>query len=336
MMNISMFGLFNSHEEKHTQDVIGDVVFKRFEGNPILKPNTEFPWKAKAVYNPAAIYLDNKIHLIYRGQAHDGVSCLGYATSRDGLTIEEDLEAPIYRPSASFELPTKQGWNSGCEDPRITQVDDRLIITYTAYDGTNPPRIAMTSISTTDFLEKRWIFEAPRLISPPGVDDKDCCIVENGSGYTAYHRLGNSLWMDSLRDLDFPEVKFLTGGILATPRSDHWDNLKIGLAAPPLEIDEGLLLFYHALCNPGFKYQIGVMLLDKSNPHKIIARSNAPLLSPTEYYETHGQVTNIVFSCGAILINDTIYMYYGGADTVTGVATIPLQGLLASLLQQTS
>ncbi len=328
-----MFGLFESaqKEPKSTKSLTG---FVKFEGNPILGPNENIPWKSKAVYNPAAIYLDGKVHLIYRGQGKDGVSCLGYATSSDGFSIEKDFDDPIYRPSASFELPTKQGWNSGCEDPRITKVGDTLIITYTAYDGTNPPRVAMTSILEKDFLSQNFVFEPPKLISPPGVDDKDCCIIENPSngGYIAFHRLGNSLWMDKLRDLDFPDIKFLTGGILATPRDDSWDNIKIGLASSPIDTSDGLLLFYHALCNPGFKYQIGAMLISKSDPHKIIARSSAPLLSPELAYEKEGQVPNSVFSCGSVVISDTIYMYYGGADTVTCVATMPMQNLLNVLL----
>ena len=64
------------------------------------------------------------------------------------------------------------------------------------------------------------------------------------------------------------------------------------------------------------------MLLDQNDLHKILARTDAPLLSPEMNYEKEGQVPNVVFSCGTVVINDSIYMYYGGGDTVTGVATI--------------
>lgn len=331
-----MFGLFESDEKEIKVREDAQTSFKRFSGNPILVPDSSKPWKAKAVYNPAAIFLDGKVHLIYRGQGNDGVSCFGYASSLDGTTINEDLDDPIYRPSANFELPTKHGWNSGCEDPRLTQVGDNLILTYTAYDGTNPPRVAMSSIPIRDFLAKNWVFEPPKLISPPGVDDKDCCIIENptSGGFIAFHRLGSSIWMDKLRDLDFPEIKFLTGGIIASAREGMWDNIKIGLASPPFVTDVGLLLLYHSLSNPGFKYQIGAMILDKNNSHKIIARSEKPLLSPEENYEKEGQIPNLVFSCGAVLKDDTIFMYYGGADTVTCVATMNLQDLLDTLLRK--
>lgn len=336
-----MFGFFDFTGPKKEQEK-GDVStaenvygFEKFKDNPILKSDKDISWKAKAVYNPAAIYLDQKIHLVYRGQSNDGVSSFGYAVSEDGFKIKEDLDEPIYRPSADFEFPTKEGWNSGCEDPRITKIEGRLYMTYTAYDGTNPPRVALTSISINDFLSRNFVWEAPKLISPPGVDDKDACIIKDDKlGLIAFHRLGNSIWIDKLKNLEFPEVKFLTGGILAQPRSDSWDNLKIGMAAPPIVTEKGFLLFYHALCDPGFSYKIGAMLLSFDDPHKILARSSRPLLEPEMPFEKDGQIPNAVFSCGAVVKEGLVFLYYGGADTVTCVATVKLSSLLDMLINQ--
>ncbi|MDO8270033.1 MAG: hypothetical protein Q7T54_05200 [Candidatus Levybacteria bacterium] len=302
--------------------------FTRYESNPIIIPSGKYPFMARAVYSPTAIYLDGKVHLLYRAQANDGVSTFGYATSLDGLTIDENLTEPVFIPTQPFEMSTKPGWNSGCEDPRITHLGGKLYLTYTAYDGTSPPRVAMSSINVSDFLNRRWNWETPRLISPPGVDDKDACIVKNkGDGYIAFHRLGNAMWIDFLRDLSFPQVKLLTGGIIAQAREDFWDNVKVGIAGPPIQTDQGWLLFYHAVSNPGFKYKIGAMLLDYSNPRTILARTNEPLLEPEMDYELYGQVPNVVFSCGAVVMDGTIYMYYGAADSVVCVATMKLSDL---------
>jgi predicted GH43/DUF377 family glycosyl hydrolase len=134
--------------------------------------------------------------------------------------------------------------------------------------------------------------------------------------------------------LEFPEVKYLTGGILAQARHDFWDNVKIGLASPPIEVDEGLLVLYHAVSEPGFSYKIGAMLLDYDNLHNILARSDEPLLSPEEDYEVNGQVPNIVYPCGSVVINGTIFLYYGGGDTVTCVATMSLEDLMKVLLKK--
>lgn len=307
--------------------------FTRFDGNPIISPDLSIPWKARATYNPAAFLADGKVHIVYRAQANDGTSVLGYAVSTDGYHIDENIDSPIYVPRESWEQKTKENWNSGCEDPRITIIDDRLLMTYTAYDGVSPPRVALTSISLSDFLSRQWNWDAPKLISPPGVDDKDACIFKSKQdGYWAFHRLGNALWLDDLKDMQFPDVKYLTGGIIAQPRKDFWDNVKIGLGAPPIETEHGWLLLYHAVSDPGFKYKMGAMLLSYEDPHIILGRTNDPLFEPEEIYEIVGQVENAVFGSGAVVKDGTIFMYYGGADTVVGVATINLQELVSHLL----
>lgn len=307
--------------------------FVRYEKNPILSPDPTVPWRSRATFNPAAIYLEGKVHLLFRAQGENRVSTLGYASSKNGFTIEEISDGPVYVPRAPFELCTAPGWNSGCEDPRVTKIGNRLYLTYTAYDGTNPPRVAFSSISVEDFLAKNWKWTSPKLISPPGVDDKDACVVKkvHGNGLVAFHRLGNVIWLDTLRDLNFPQRKFLTGGIMAQAREDKWDNVKIGIAAPPLETANGWLLFYHGVSDPGFVYKLGAMLLDFEDPRKILARSNTPILEPTTPYETTGQVSQIVYSCGAVILDGTVFLYYGGGDTVIGVATISVPELLSIL-----
>lgn len=308
--------------------------FVRFDGNPIITPILELDWQKKGTFNPAAIYAGGKVHLVYRSQSSDGTSVLGYASSKDGVTIDERLDYPIYTPREDFEKRIHQEGNSGCEDPRITKINDRFFMTYTAYDGVNPPRVALTSISVDDFLSKNWNWEKSKLISPPGVDDKDSCIVKRvkGDGYIAFHRLGDVIWMDKLRDLDFPEKKFLSGGIIAQPRKDKWDNVKIGIAGPPIESEHGWILLYHAVSNPGFIYKVGAMLLDYDDPKNVLARTNEPVFEPEKPYELKGNVPNVVFPCGEVIIEDTIYMYYGGADAVIGVATMPLKTLVEILL----
>ena len=307
--------------------------FARYEGNPIISPRLELDWQKMATFNPAAIYLDGKVHILYRAQSQDGTSTIGYASSKDGLNIDENLDSPVYVPREDFEKKTHPEGNSGCEDPRITLIDDKLLMTYTAYDGKNPPRVALTSIKKDDFLNKNWNWEKPRLISPPGVDDKDACIIKNikGEGYFAFHRLGDVIWLDHLRDLDFPERKFLSGGIMVQARKDYWDNVKVGISSPPLETERGWLLIYHGVSDPGFVYKIGAMLLDYNDPKNILARTDEPIFEPEKPYELEGLVPNVVFPCGSVIIDDTVYIYYGGADTVAGVATMPLNALFNSL-----
>lgn len=318
---------------KPVQDSITDYKFKRFDGNPIIIPHEKHKWQKKGTFNPAAIYEEGMVHILFRAQGEDGVSQIGYATSKDGVHLDEVLDEPIYKPRESFEKPVNSEVGSGCEDPRLTKINDRFYMTYTAYDGATPPRVALTSIAVSDFLQRNWEWAKPKLISPPGVDDKDACIVKNtkGEGYIAFHRLGDAMWIDFLRDLDFPEKKYLTGGIIAQARNNNWDNIKVGIAAPPLETNDGWLLFYHAVCNPGHIYKLGAMLLDYKDPRIVIARSDEPIFEPEKEYEKEGVIPNVVFPCGAIIMNEKVFIYYGGADYVTGVASMSLTSILENL-----
>ena len=308
--------------------------FVRFAENPIISPALELSWQTMGVFNPAAIYEDNKVHIVYRAQAMNGTSVMGYATSKDGLHIDENLDDPIYFPRETFEQKGKENGFSGCEDPRLTRIDDRYVMLYTAYDSINPPRVAMTSINVDDFLNRKWDWERPKLISTPTADDKDACIVKDtrNNRYIAFHRLGHEIWIDIRDELDFSEEKCLAGKAAAHPRAGMWDNVKLGIAAPPIETEQGWLLLYHGVGEPGNVYKVGAMLLDYDDPFKILARSDEPLFEPEKDYEKVGVVPNVVFPCGAVVISGIIYIYYGGADKVVGVAAMPLQVLMTDLL----
>src|SRR5208283_4138718 len=79
------------------------LFLERFDGNPILRPDPKHPWETKAVFNPAAIYEGGKVHILYRAIGETDVSVLGYASSSDGLHIEERLDKPVYVPREPFE-----------------------------------------------------------------------------------------------------------------------------------------------------------------------------------------------------------------------------------------
>ncbi len=308
------------------------IKFERYEKNPILEPVAERRWESRAVFNPAAIYEDGKVHILYRAMGEDNMSTVGYAVSSDGVTIDERLPYPIYTPREPFETKIKDG-NYGCEDPRIVRIDDRMYMCYTAFDGgANPPRVALTSIKVDDFLNRRWEWEKPILISPPSIDDKDASLLPkkiNGK-YVFFHRINDDIWVDYVDDLKFENGHFLDGSIMMHTRVDHWDHKKIGIAGPPLETDKGWLLLYHGITEDK-SYKVGACLLDLNNPDTVISRLSYPIFEPSAKYELEGIVSNVVFPCGNVIIDKTLYIYYGGADKVLGVAKMDLQMLLDEL-----
>jgi len=77
-------------------------------------------------------------------------------------------------------------------------------------------------------------------------------------------------------------------------------------------------------------YRIGAMLLDLRDPTRILGQLREPLVSPAAD-EQDGYVPNVVYSCGALVHAETLVLPYGIGDAAIGVATVPLDKLLAAI-----
>jgi len=298
--------------------------------NPILEPDPDSYWQSKAVFNPAAVYEEGKFYIIYRALSADNTSSLGLAESKDGTNFKT-FPDPIYVPRADFEQKKVPGGLSGCEDPRITKIGDTYFMFYTAYDGVNPPRVAVSTIKVKDFLSKDWNWSEPKLVSPPGVDDKNTCLLpaKTCSQYVIFHRVhGEDIAIDYVDNLDFSDEMWLEKESSITPRERFWDSKKIGIAAPPIKTDIGWLLLYHGVSSVDNQYRVGFMILEEIEPRQVIHRCLYPILEPTDPWEIYGDVANVVFPCGAVLVEGVLYVYYGGGDKVICMAKIELSKLL--------
>jgi len=307
--------------------------FKRAEENPIIVPNPNHEWESKATFNPAAIDLGGKVHILYRALSNDNTSTIGYAASLDGVNITEHSSGPIYIPREDFETKRMDKANSGCEDPRLTKIGKDLYMCYTAFDSIGPPRVAVTSIGEKDFLAHRWNWEKPELITPKGVDDKDTCIFPEkvGGKYMILHRIGTDICADFLKTLDFKKEAVNKCVRVFGPRPGTWDSAKVGITAPPIRTKKGWILLYHAVSERHHTYRIGSVLLDPKDPTVVLSRSSDPIFEPEAQYEKEGIVNNVVFPCGVIVRDKLVYIYYGGADKVVGVATMELDILTDAL-----
>lgn len=310
--------------------------FKRLKNNPIIVPNPNHKWESKATFNPAAIDLDGKVHILYRALSEDNTSTMGYAISEDAALITERLNEPIYVPREDFEIKKVEGANSGCEDGRLTKMGKDLYMCYTAFDGVGPPRVAVTSIKESDFLARRWKWTKPQLITPKNVDDKDACIFPEkvGGKYLILHRIGTDICADFLQTLDFRIETIKKCIRIFGPRPGAWDGNKVGIAAPPVKTKKGWLLIYHAVSEHHHTYRIGAVLLDPKDPTAVLARSADPIFSPEEEFEKIGVVNGVVFPCGMVVRDGLLYIYYGGADKVTGVATMEIDVLTNALTRK--
>jgi len=310
--------------------------FRRIETNPIIEPDPSHGWESKATFNPAAIDLKNKVHILYRALSGDNTSSIGYALSADGVKITERIGEPIYVPREDFETKKMEGANSGCEDPRITKIGKDLYMCYTAFNGVGSPRVAVTSIKEKDFLSRHWKWKKPKLITPENIDDKDACIFpEKVEGeYLILHRVGIDICGDFLKSLDFKTETVNRCIRIFGPRPGKWDGTKVGISAPPVKTKKGWVLLYHAISEHHHTYRVGAVLLDLKDPTTVLSRSADPILSPEEPFEKEGIVSGVVFPCGMIVRNGLLYIYYGGADKVVGVATIELDILVNALSRE--
>lgn len=323
---------------------------KRYPKNPILVPIKEHPWESKMVFNCAAVLKNRKVHIIYRARGEDEIggipiSRLGYAILKDdGVTVEKRYAFPVFKPGEWYEP-------AGCEDPRVTKINGRYYMLYTAYLGHEAPpfleeestNIAMAS--TTDFFHwKRHGLLLPSVLEP---EKNGVLFPKKIRGYyVLYYRVHPDIHVTYSKSLENPE--WIGHKVVASPRKGYWDAFKIGAGPPPIETKRGWLFIYHGVDRKGplrrevfkiwkkkeaFKYiyRLGVMLIDKENPEKILYRSEKPILEPKEKYEKKGLVPNVVFSCGAVVIKDTLFVYYGGADTVIGVASCKINDILEVL-----
>jgi beta-1,2-mannobiose phosphorylase / 1,2-beta-oligomannan phosphorylase len=235
------------------------------------------------------------------------------AKSRDGVNFEIE--------ETSFLFPDTKYETFGIEDPRITLIEGRYYINYTAVSSIG----VTTALAVTDDFNK-----VERLGVIFGPDNKDMCIFpEKVCGkYYALHRptpkdIGTpDMWLAKSDNLIYwgDHNHFLGAS------NDEWDSYKLGGGSQVIKTDRGWLEIYHGV-DMDERYCLGAVLMDLDDPVKIIAKSKVPLLEPETDYEVYGFFGNVVFTCGALIENDILRIYYGAADEVMALAEISLVDL---------
>ena len=241
------------------------------------------------------------------------MSHLRLARSRDGVHYTID-DKPFIVADSSYE-------EFGCEDARITHIGDLWYINYSAVSSLG---ITTALATTRDFLhvEKHGLILCP--------DNRDVCFFpEKVAGrYMALTRpapchFGHpEIWICESPDmLHWGNHRHLLGR-----SGDAWDSRKSGGGAPLIKTDRGWLEIYHGV-DADQRYCLGALLLDLHDPMKILAKSPVPLLEPTAAYEREGFFGNVVFTCGAMVRNEMLHVWYGAADECTALATLPMDAL---------
>ncbi|KQO22965.1 glycosidase [Flavobacterium sp. Leaf82] len=221
-------------------------------------------------------------------------------------------------------FPISESESRGIEDARFVRfIDDdgsnRVMATYTAYNGhTILPKL----ISTEDFYTFRVM-----PLHGIGAQNKNLALFPRKikGKYAMLARIDgvNNYIMYSER------VTQWNNPILLQEPRYTWELTQIGNCGSPLWTTEGWLVITHGVGTMR-RYCIGASLFDLDDPSKEIGRLKEPLLSPLED-EREGYVPNVVYSCGAIIHNNSLILPYAVSDYSSTYAVVDMVELIDAL-----
>ncbi len=334
----------------------------------VLLTKTDLAFENEGVLNPAVIREGDCVHLFYRAVQQGNHSSIGYCRLDGPLSVAERWDKPFISPEFDYE-------SQGVEDARIVKIEDLYYMTYTGYDGTNARGALATSKDLKNFKKQGIIVPPITYAEFVYLAETSAKVNENYyRNYKFYfqesdpekkillwdknviffprringqlvflHRIRPGIqiaFVNSIKDItkEYWENYFLTlrDSIVLDPIYPHEINY-VGGGCPPIETKQGWLLIYHGVkdSKKGLVYSACAALLDLSNPAKEIARLPYALFSPEYEWELKGEVNNVVFPTGTALFGDTLFIYYGAADTQIACASVNLTELVTELLTYT-
>ena len=214
----------------------------------------------------------------------------------------------------------------GIEDLRLVRFTDddgnvSYFGTYTAFSG---QAIRQELLRTTDFAT----FELNALRGE-AANGKGMALFPRRIG-GRYAMLGRqdheNIWLLTSTDL----YDWQNGSKIVVEPRWPWEFVQIGNGGSPIEIDEGWLVITHGV-GAVRNYCLGVCLLDRDDPSKLLARMTRPLIQPSAE-QRYGYVPNVAYTCGAMVHDRTLVLPYAVADSFTTFATMPLDQLLAAMV----
>jgi predicted GH43/DUF377 family glycosyl hydrolase len=331
----------------------------------ILLSKTANTFECEGVLNPAVIKVGDTIHLFYRAVTKDNYSTIGYCNLSAPMVIANRNTVALLFPEADYEFQGLEDprivdiegtyylsytayngvnalgalatstdlihWKKlGIIVPQITYQEFQH---FTEAEGTiHEKYIRFNDYQNMHRIQDRKVFlwDKNLIFFPRKIDGKFCFM----------HRIKPDIQIvvaiETLADLtiDFWQNYFVNfdENIVLAPKYEH-EVSYIGSGCPPIETEAGWLLIYHGVHDTvkGYVYSACAALLDLKNPRKEIARLPYPLFFPEKEWELKGEVNNVCFPTGAIVEDDTIYIYYGAADERIAVASLSIKELLAEL-----
>ena len=337
--------------------LINDIVFnlslndpiQRFGQNPVLTASdvnkvwTDPRFRVVTVHNAGITVFEDVVVMLFRSHLRNGISVIGMAKSKNGITDWSISEKPFLVPCNEkdvFSLGSDideliENEAGGVEDPRISKIGETYYITYSAYHGMIKDRVRVSLVTTEDFqtVTRRGpvlnIDMRNVVIFPEKIKGKYFALMRPNDDPTKAHTDGifKEVVIATTSDLFSNQWKVSKSPIQKQEGGPSAFGNKIGPGAPPIKTAHGWLNIFHGVRSTmdGNPYVLGIALHDLDDPSKVKV-SNIPILFPAKAdcmveHTDYIHVPNVVFTCGALRKEDgTIYIYYGGNDTVMNVA----------------
>lgn len=284
----------------------------RYSKNPVI-PRDLIP-SSNSIFNSAVVPYKGKFAGVFRCDDRTRLMVMHRGFSPDGLNWELDPETIKFECDEPEIAEFVYGY-----DPRVVWIEDRYYITWcNDYHGPTIGVAWTKDFETFHQHENAFLpFNRNGVLFPRKVGGNFAMLSRpSDNGHTPF---GEIFYSES------PDLTFWgKHRHVMAPVANSWQATKVGGGPVPIETSEGWLLIYHGVltsCN-GFVYSASVALLDLEKPWKVIARAKPYIISPQTIYECTGDVPNVVFPCAALCDADTgrLAIYYGAADTVTGLA----------------
>jgi beta-1,2-mannosidase len=291
----------------------------RLVNRPIIYPQRA-AWESSGTFNPAVVLHKGKYVMLYRAQDRAGTSRLGYAEGTDGIHFKRRSQ-PVLSPERDYE---KDG---GVEDPRLVKFGDTYYLTYTAYNKKDAQLCLATSQDLIHWERKGVILPAYKGYWNVGWTKSGAIVPEKIRGRYWMYFLGTATDHTDQAGLasstDFIHWTEETKMPVLTKRPGHFDSRVVEPGPPPIITSEGIVLIYNG-ADDKLVYRTGIAVLGRTDPAKVISRSDEPVFEPKEEWEKIGQVPNVVFFEGLVRQGRRVLLYYGGADKYIGVAEAKL------------
>ena len=106
-------------------------------------------------------------------------------------------------------------------------------------------------------------------------------------------------------------------------RPGQFDSRVVEPGPSPIVTKDGIVMVYNA-ADDKLVYRTAIAVFDRSDPRRLLWRSEQPVFFPEENWERIGQVPNVVFVEGMARVDKSYYFYYGAADKYVGMVRVPI------------